>query len=99
MLMLRPGHQCPVRAQVLFLARFHDYVIVFSQNRMSDTSDSTEQMQSTPDAGGRGQFVDDGGDATPQLRNDGMLPDPENSVNPATCWYFGLGTNAGSDVC
>ena len=31
---------------------------------MSDTTDSTEQIQSTPDAGGRGQLVNDGGDAT-----------------------------------
>ena len=59
---------------------------------MSDTTDSTEQMQSTPDAGGRGQLVNDSGDATLLLHegtgleitlgNDGILPDPENSVNP-----------------
>ena len=39
---------------------------------MSDTTDLTEQMQSTPDADGRGQLVNDRGDAT----------DPVNSVNP-----------------
>ena len=59
---------------------------------MSDTTDSTEQMQSTPDAGGRGQLVNDGGDATLLLHegvglemtlgNDGILRDPENSMNP-----------------
>ena len=48
-------------------------------------------MQNTPDAGGRGQFVKDGGDATllqhegtgleTTLGNDGISPDPENSVN------------------
>ena len=58
---------------------------------MSDTTDSTDQMQSTPDAGGRGQLVKDGGDATillhegtgleSTLGNDGISPDPENSVN------------------
>ena len=48
-------------------------------------------MQSTPDACGRGQLVKDGGDATillhegtgleSTLGNDGISPDPENSVN------------------
>ena len=59
---------------------------------MSDTTDSNEQVQSTPDADGRGQLVNDGGDATLLLHegtgleitlgNDGILPDPENSVDP-----------------
>ena len=59
---------------------------------MSDTTDSTEQTQSAPDAGGRGQLVNDGGDATLLLHegtgleitlgNDWILSDPENSVNP-----------------
>ena len=58
---------------------------------MSDTTDSTDQMHSTPDAGERGQLVDDGRDATLLLHEgigleitlgkDGMLPDRENSVN------------------
>ena len=59
---------------------------------MSDTTDSTDQMQSKPDAGERGQLVNDGGDATLLLHegtrleitlgNDWILPDPENSANP-----------------
>ena len=58
---------------------------------MSDTTDSTEQMQSTPDADGRGQLVNDGGVATLvvhegtgleiTLGNDGTLSDPKNSVD------------------
>ena len=65
-------------------ACLHDCVIVFSQNRMSDTTDSTEQMQSTPDAGGRGKLVNDSRNATlllPEgtgleitLGDDGILP-------------------------
>ena len=61
---------------------------------MSGTTDSTEQLQSTPDADGSGQLVNDGGDATlllhegtglkTTLGNDGILPDPENSVIPVT---------------
>ena len=59
---------------------------------MSDTTDSNEQVQSTPDADGRGQLVNDGGDATLLLHegtgleitlgSDGILPDPESSVDP-----------------
>ena len=59
---------------------------------MCDTTDSTEQVESAPDADGRCQLVNDGGDATlllhegteleSTLGNDGTLSDPENSVNP-----------------
>ena len=61
---------------------------------MRDTTDSIEQMQSTPDAGEHGQFVDNGGDATLlshegtgleiTLGNDGTLPHPGNSRLPTS---------------
>ena len=61
-------------------------------DRVSDSTELSEQMHCAPEAGGRDQFTNEGGDANLLIHecteleivlgNDGILADPENSVHP-----------------